>query len=153
MGEATAKELKFLQWAQAGAELFSTCAKHQYFAVILDVHGHVVGTGYNGGPKGMPHCTDGACPRFVAGSTRDVPHDANCFGIHAEANALLHSDHHDRLGGTMLTNGETCYGCAKLIANSGLRRLVWLDDGVDRERAKVEGFLEACGIESVACDL
>lgn len=144
-----------MRWAQVGAEIFSTCGKAKYFAIILDTHGHVVGTGYNGGPKGMPHCEgDGACPRLTSDSVRGDGY-GDCIAIHAESNSLVHSAYNDyRDGGTMIVTGLPCFSiCTKLIANSGLRRVVWLDDGKTAELEKVENFLEACGVDLVGCEL
>jgi len=117
----------YMDMCHRGAEQFSTCGKRQYYAVIIDQYGVVIGTGYNGGPSGSTHCVDGGCPRLAANSTPGSSYD-NCIAIHAEANALLHTDWHDRQGGTIFVNGPPCYSCAKLIANSGLTELVFYDD-------------------------
>lgn len=124
-----AKDRKWIQMCVDGAQRFSTCGRRQYFAIIVDLNGHVLGTGYNGGPSGTLHCNEGGCPRLYSDSAPGVDY-TNCIAIHAEANALLHSDYITRqLGGTLYVNGAPCSDCAKLIANSGLRRLVYLDDG------------------------
>lgn len=47
-----------------------------------------------------------------------------CPSLHAEANALLTGDRRDREGGTLYVTAHPCIECGKLIANSGLRRLV-----------------------------
>jgi dCMP deaminase len=148
MADATRKELLHMKWTIEGARLFSTCGKRQYMAVILDSHGHLIGTGYNGGPKGMIHCNEGGCPRLSADSNSGSLYN-NCISIHAEANALLHSDYTARFnGGTMIVNGTCCYDCAKLISNSGLKRLVYIPDP-QYELEKVLTFFAETGIEAV----
>lgn len=122
------KDLKWLKLCQVGAELFSTCSKRKYFACIVDNYGYVVGTGWNGVPKGMAHCSDGGCPRANADS---VPGEnyLNCKSIHAETNAITHSNYTARRdGGVFYINGTPCWDCAKLIANSGITRLCYIAD-------------------------
>lgn len=148
MADASRKELLYMKWVIDGARWFSTCGKRQYMAVILDSHGHLIGTGYNGGPKGMTHCNEGGCPRLSEGSNSGSIYD-NCIAIHAEANALLHSDYTARAtGGTMIVNGTCCFDCAKLIANSGIKRLVYIPDA-EYELKRVLDFMLETGIEAV----
>jgi dCMP deaminase len=144
----TKKDLKWLRFCVAGARIFSTCARRQYFAIIVDTHGHVLSTGYNGGPRGMAHCEDGACPRLHSDTEPGIDY-SNCIAIHAEANAHLHSDYTARqaAGGTLYVNGTPCYDCAKLTANSGLTRVVYIDD---HPRSGSIDFMERLGIECIA---
>lgn len=146
MNLPTGRDLKHLRSCIRDAKEFSTCAKAQYFSVIVDTHDYVIGTGYNGSPKGMPHCTDGACPRALNQPPSGGGY-SDCISIHSEANALLHSNYTQRRdGGTLYINGRPCWDCAKLIANSGLRRVVALDDGSKRDYPKVDDFLDEAGI-------
>lgn len=57
-----------------------------------------------------------------------------CPTLHAEANALSVCDRSQREGGTMYVTSAPCFPCAKLIANSGLARLVYLDSERGRDR-------------------
>ena len=118
------KDEKYMRWCIEGAKVFSTCSKRQYMSIIIDEMGRISGTGYNGSPPGMIHCSDGGCPRAYETDT-PINYD-NCISIHAEENALLYSDPYRRH--TMYVNGVPCYSCAKKIAGSGLKRLVYLDD-------------------------
>lgn len=149
MSEVTPKDRKYMRWCVEGAKLFSTCAKAQYMAIVIDAHGHVIGTGYNGGPKGYPHCDEGACPRLA--QTTSGGSYTNCIAIHAEANAILHSDYtHYRDGATLVVNGVPCWDCAKLLSNSGIRRVVYLEDGPVRELDRVRRLLEECAVQIIA---
>lgn len=49
----------------------------------------------------------------------------NCIACHAEVNALLYSDRAKVEGGTLYITDEPCTACRKVIANSGVRRVVW----------------------------
>lgn len=138
----------YMDMAREASKRFSTCGKRQYYAIVLDQYGVIISTGYNGGPSGAVHCSDGGCPRLQEGSAPGSSYD-NCIAIHAEANALLHSDWHARQGGTIVVNGPPCYGCAKLIANSGLDRLVYLDDPSYEDWNRILADLLVWGIECV----
>lgn len=128
----TVKDRKWMASCEAHARTFSTCSKRQYAAIIVDRHGALIGSGYNGGPSGMQHCNEGGCPRAINNVPGGTPYDYGpglCIAIHAEANALLHSDYTARRhGGTLYVNGPPCMGCAKLVANSGLGRIVYIPD-------------------------
>lgn len=121
------KATYYMQMAEEAAKNFSTCGKRQYYAIVLDKYGVVIGTGYNGGPSGSVHCVDGGCPRLAAGSAPGSNYE-NCIAIHAEANALLHTDWHSRQDGHIVVNGPPCFSCAKLIANSGVKTLWYKAD-------------------------
>lgn len=100
----------------------ATCIRRKHGAVIVRDR-RIVSTGYNGGPSGYDHCTDGACPRALSDATQGHDYD-RCIAIHAEANALLFSGPMERSNATIYSTGAPCFGCAKLIANSGLGEVV-----------------------------
>lgn len=152
---STAKDLKWLRMAIFGGREFSTCTNRQFMAIILDADGIEVGTGWNGAPSGMVHCTDGGCPRSILhqnvtlGSTGRGTDYENCVAVHAESNALLHSDWSRRQNGTIYVGGPPCWDCAKLIANSGLKRVVCLADDTAPNWERTKRFLDDLGIEVV----
>ena len=59
------------------------------------------------------------------------PNYEDCPALHAEANALSRSNHLHRAGGTIYVTSDVCFNCAKLIANSGIKRVV-----VDRRQPR-----------------
>ena len=144
-------EFKWLKACEEMSQIFSTCAKRQYASVIIGSNKRVVGFGYNGSPPGMPHCTDGACPRLNEGSLSGSQYD-NCISQHAEAGALLWSDVSLRQGATLIVNGSPCMGCAKLIASSGIARVVYRRDRTYAQLEAVENFLELAGIETASIE-
>lgn len=146
----TPKELRWLEWCVAGARLFSTCSRRQYMALVLSPNGRVVGTGYNGSPPGLPHCVDGGCPRAVANTSPHGAPYADCLAVHAEGNALLWSDRTAREGGTLYVNGPPCWDCAKLIAGSGIRRVVHTPDDAYADFERVASLLADAGVELVS---
>jgi dCMP deaminase len=122
------RDIKWLKLCIDASKIFSTCGKRQYASYIVDEHGYQIGFGYNGVPRGMAHCVDNGCPRLAEGSTSGSDY-SNCRSIHAESNALLHSDYIARRQGcTLYVNGPPCWWCGKLIANSGVTKLVYIRD-------------------------
>lgn len=119
----------FIGVASAVAER-ADCTRRAVGAVLVDEHRRIIATGYNGGPSQGPSCLAGACPRGRMG-TDEVPsfeqgnhnYDSGpgaCIAIHAEVNALLHSDATARRGGTLYVTCAPCANCWKVISNSGI---------------------------------
>lgn len=141
----------------------SKCTRAKVGAIITGPEGrHIVGEGYNGPPSGYQHgsmpCTTW-CQR--AGTTAENPltelspvYD-DCPPLHAEANALMRSDHTARVNGSIYVTSHVCFGCAKLIANSGLSRVVVDTDKADAHRNPLASyqFLIQCGLRIQLSDL
>lgn len=131
------------------SRLFSTCGKRQYFAIVLDRHGFVKSTGYNGVPSGATHCVDGGCPRLALNSPSGSVYD-DCFSIHAEHNATIRAAPEDMRGGTIIVNGPPCFTCAKGIVNCQFARVAYIrDDSYQQFDIQIEPFLLENGIELV----
>ena len=126
----------------------SLCSVARAGAVIADAKNRIVSTGYNGPPAGFEHSElpcDQWCPRGAEGA--DLP---LCLSVHAEANALISGDRSSWAGGTMYVTKHPCLECAKMIANSGLARLVVGASAGPQEprHTEVHRFLqEECGVE------
>lgn len=145
------KEKKWMEMCDTGAEKFSTCSRRQYFAIIVDKNGHVLSTGYNGTPAGYGHCANGYCPRKDSDSKHGSNYN-NCYAVHAEANALLYSDYSQRAGATLYVNGPPCFDCAKLIANSGISKVVYRPDDKYEDWERIAKFLVLCGVFPLRID-
>lgn len=133
----------------------SGCGLTQVGAVVVDRHNRIVATGYNGPPTGwVGVCTargNMGCARYQNAERGRPSSYGNCISIHAEANALLFCDRKDREGGTIYVTCACCWDCAKLVANSGLARVVMIETDADlhREPAKSRAFLKQSGLEVV----
>ncbi len=95
----------------------ATCLRAQVGAIIVKDK-RILTTGYNGAPKGLPHCLDEGC-EIVGG---------HCVrSLHAEQNAILQGALHgvSLEGGTIYTTHQPCHTCAKMIINAGLVRVVY----------------------------
>lgn len=77
------------------------------------------------------------------------PGYADCPSLHAEANALSVCDRVQREGGTIYVTSAVCHACAKLIANSGLTRVVVSTAAAaaaHREPERSYDLLRGCGL-------
>jgi dCMP deaminase len=129
----------------------SRCDKAQVGAVIVTPDNRVASISYNGPPRGQ--ALTGPCGRWCpraqngeSGASYD-----RCFSIHAEANGLLRADHTAIQGGTIYVSAACCINCARLIANSGLRRVVHVVGECDAHRDPdgVEQYLRRCGLSAI----
>jgi dCMP deaminase len=132
----------FLDLARATSTR-ATCSRRKHGAVVVRDR-RIVSTGYNGAPSGYPHCEDGACPRADSDAPQGQDYES-CIAIHAEANALLFSSPEERQGATLYCTGAPCFGCAKLVANSGIAEVVASGGRYDGWDA-VRDFLRGCGV-------
>lgn len=93
----------------------STCPRLGVGAVIVKDN-RIKGTGYNGSPSGMAHCDDVGC----------LMREGHCKRtIHAEVNAILECSPEERKGATIYVTAQPCAECAKIIINSGIKRVVY----------------------------
>lgn len=96
----------------------ATCQKLAVGCVVTNYQGRILGTGYNGVPRGMLHCTDSPC----LGATMPAGSDT-CEAVHAEQNALLGVDPLHVY--TMYVTHAPCLRCTKLILNTKCYKLVF----------------------------
>jgi len=95
----------------------ATCPRAAVGAVITREK-RILTTGYNGAPRGVPHCTDAGCLMV----------DGHCLrATHAEANAIVQGALHgvSLEGGTAYCTHEPCAGCSKLLISAGIVRIVF----------------------------
>lgn len=130
----------------------SLCVRDHVGAVVVDPRQRIVATGYNGPPAGFPHA-DTSCTNWCERGLKQIDHFkdyVDCPSLHAEANALSVCDRAVREGGSIYVSSEVCFDCAKQIANSGLRDVVYRSRGNShRDTDKVDDFLMRCGITVV----
>lgn len=101
-------------------------------ACIVNPDKLIVGTGYNGAPRGW---NDEEFPWYggsTGGSnkatTSETLEQKYPYVIHAELNAILNSGVNTLAGATMYVTLFPCNECAKAIAQRGIRRVVYLRD-------------------------
>ncbi len=107
----------FLRLARQAADM-STCPRASVGVVVVKDK-RIVATGYNGAPRGRPHCQDVGCLMVNGHCIRT---------IHAEANALLFAGIERTKGATLYVTHLPCYHCAGLIINAQIKRVVYRED-------------------------
>jgi dCMP deaminase len=122
----------------------STCLRRHVGAVIVQEK-RILSTGYNGAPKGLPHCDETGCLRDQLGIPSGQRQEI-CRGLHAEQNAIIQAALHGVAisGGDIYVTHQPCITCAKMIINAGIRRVVCLSSYPDD---MARAFLAAAGVE------
>ncbi|MCR5307886.1 MAG: dCMP deaminase family protein [bacterium] len=113
----------------------------QVGACIVNEEKRIVGIGYNGFPRG---CDDKIFPWEREGKFLTTKY---AYVVHAEVNAILNSS--TKLdGATLYVSLFPCNECAKVIIQSGIKHIVYMDDkynGTDGDVASKK-MLDAAGI-------
>lgn len=104
----------------------STCLRRRVGAVIVRDN-HIISTGYNGAPKGLPHCGEVGCLRTILGIPSGERHEI-CRGSHAEMNAIAQAAFvgASTAKASIYCTHEPCSFCTKAIINAGINRVVYL---------------------------
>lgn len=91
--------------------------------VFVDDNNHQITFGYNGFVAGIDES------KLPWGKERTVPLEHQKYGyvVHAEANAILHSNR-PLAGTTCYVTLFPCHECAKLLASSKIKEIVYLQD-------------------------
>ncbi|MCF7912901.1 MAG: cytidine/deoxycytidylate deaminase family protein [Candidatus Cloacimonetes bacterium] len=101
----------------------STCLRRKVGAVIIK-NNQIISTGYNGAPKGVPHCSQTGCLRAKTNVPSGERHEL-CRGVHAEQNAIIQA----AVNGVSISNAELyctnqpCSICAKMLINAEIRNI------------------------------
>lgn len=98
----------------------STCIRRSVGAVIVKDK-RILSTGYNGAPKGVPHCTEETCLRNKYNVPSGQKHEL-CRGLHAEQNAIIQAACHGVSidGAVIFVTHQPCIICTKMLINSGI---------------------------------
>ena len=113
--------------------MLSHCDRKKVGAIIVK-NGMIISDGFNGTPTGFDnHCED------EDGYTK-------WYVLHAEANAILKvaKSTNSCEGATLYLTLSPCKECAKLIHQSGIKRLVYIKEYKDSSGLK---FLKKAGVE------
>ena len=102
----------------------STCLRHHVGAILVKER-QVLTTGYNGAAKGIDDCMALGCLRDQLKIKSGERHEI-CRAIHAEQNAIIQAGVHgvNINGSTLYCTHSPCIICAKMIVNSGIKRIV-----------------------------
>lgn len=118
----------------------------QVGACIVDEDKKIVAIGYNGFPVG---CSDDLLPWNRTGPT--MLHTKYAYVCHAEMNAILNRNSASLKGCTLYVKLFPCNECAKLVIQSGIKRVVFCSDKYHHEDAMIASrrMLDMAGVEYV----
>lgn len=109
--------------------LRSTCIRRKVGAVIVKDN-EILGSGYNGSPKGLPNCCDD--PIRCYRTKHNIPSGQKlelCYAQHAEINAMFNAlcSNRDLHDASIFVTTFPCSNCAKAIIQSGIKNIYYLD--------------------------
>ncbi len=112
------------------------CIRRRVAAVIVKDR-RIISTGYNGTPRGVRNCFDGACARCAgdAGSGADL---GECICAHAEENAITQAAYHGIAinGATLYCTLSPCLLCTRMIINGGVAEVVYEQEYGFKEQSR-----------------
>jgi dCMP deaminase len=128
----------------------STCLRRKVGAVMV-MDKRILATGYNGVPKNLPHCLDIGCLREKLKIPSGERHEL-CRGLHAEQNAIIQAatSGTNLSGCTLYVTHFPCSLCIKMILNSSIRQVLYLEgysDDLSKQLA-LEGALDIRRVET-----
>ena len=105
----------------------SSCLSRQVGAILVKQK-RILATGYNGSPSKIENCIEkGGCLREGSVSGQNLN---TCMAVHAEMNAILQCA---KIGvscedATLYVTTKPCANCMKAIIQSGIRKVVYIED-------------------------
>lgn len=107
------KDIVYLKIAENIASL-SYCNRKKVGCILVKDE-NIISTGFNGTPSGMNNCCE------------DSEGETNWFTLHSESNAILKlaKSTLSSIDSTMYITLSPCKDCAKLILQSGIKRIVY----------------------------
>ena len=130
-------DIAYLRMALEWAKL--SHSKRKKVGAIIVKNRMIISDGYNGTPSGFDNCCE------------DKNGKTHWYVLHAEANAILKTagSNHDCTGATLYLTMSPCKDCSKLIHQSGIKRVVYINEYKDL--SGIEFLLEA-GVEITKFD-
>ena len=104
--------------------------------------------GYNGAPRNFP---DNEVPSS-SDTTLPLKKQKYAYMCHSEVNAILNYNGSikDLEGATLYVTISPCHECAKIIIQSGIKKVVYLEDYHGKETANMAKYLfKVCGVEFI----
>ncbi|MCI7769536.1 MAG: dCMP deaminase family protein [Eubacteriales bacterium] len=118
---------RFMEMANVVSTWSSCYRTGRQVGAVITKNKRILTTGYNGAPSGVKSCVEkGECMRDIlkipSGTRAEL-----CYAVHAEQNAIIQAA---KLGvslegATLYCTHQPCSICAKMIVNSGIKRVVY----------------------------
>lgn len=125
-----------------------TCMKVKAVSLLVKDN-RVISIGYNGVPRGVPHCSEPeiGCYKEKIG---------RCMGCHGEINAIFNAlrDGADINGAMLITSVRPCLECAKHLVNHypAIQKVIYFDEyqkGGKPAESEVFNLFKTTGIQLV----
>ena len=118
---------RFMEMAHVVASWSSCFQENRQVGAVITRDKRILTTGYNGAGCGITSCKErGECLRrklnIPSGTRAEV-----CYAVHAEQNAIIQAAKLGLAvdGATLYCTHQPCVICAKMIINSGIKRVVY----------------------------
>jgi dCMP deaminase len=127
-----AYHITYLKMALVWATLSKS--KRKKVGALVVKNGVIISDGYNGTPTGFPN------------DCEDIDGNTHWYVLHAEANAILKTARstQDISGSTLYVTLSPCKECCKLIIQSGIKKVIYIEEYRDLDGIKI---LKTAGIE------
>ncbi len=118
---------RFMEMTELVATWSSCYKADRQVGAIITKDKRILTTGYNGAGAGIRSCKErNECMRQRLGIESGTRHEL-CYAVHAEQNAIIQSA---KLGisvdgATLYCTHQPCSICAKMIINSGIKRVIF----------------------------
>lgn len=120
-------DARFMEMAKLVAGWSSCYQTNRQVGAVIVRDKRILTTGYNGASSGILSCKErGECLRKKLGIESGTRQEI-CYAVHAEQNAIVQAA---KLGvsvdgATIYVTHQPCSICAKMIINSGIKRVVY----------------------------
>ncbi|MDD4316304.1 MAG: cytidine/deoxycytidylate deaminase family protein [Clostridia bacterium] len=118
---------RFMEMAELVSSWSSCYQENRQVGAIITRNKRILTTGYNGASSGIVSCKEkGECMRKKLNIPSGTRHEL-CYAVHAEQNAIIQAAKIGVSveGAVMYCTHQPCTICAKMIINSGIKRVVF----------------------------
>lgn len=125
--KGTKWDKRFIEMADVVATWSSCYQQNRQVGAVIAKNKRILTTGYNGASAGIESCKDrGECLRRKLNIPSGTQHEL-CYATHAEQNAIIQAAKMGISidGATLYCTHQPCVICAKMIINSGIKRIVY----------------------------
>lgn len=126
-------DARFMEIAFAVAGWSSCFQENRQVGAVIAKDKRILTTGYNGAGSGITSCKEkSSCIRRENNVESGTRHEY-CYAVHAEQNAVIQAAKIGVSidGATIYCTHRPCVICAKIIINSGIRRIVYCEEYPD----------------------
>ncbi|MCM1043858.1 MAG: dCMP deaminase family protein [Corallococcus sp.] len=137
---------RFMSLTEDVATWSSCFQENRHVGALVVKNNRILTTGYNGAPQGVKSCVErGECMRKKLGIESGTRHEL-CYAVHAEQNAIIQAARLGTVldGATLYCTHQPCVICAKMIINSGIKRIVYKEGYPDEFSLQL---LDEAGVE------